>query len=138
MIGRNNFKHPVNVSVLGAYGESSEYEFTPFGANPELIAQLESVSPGITETAASQSGSQSDFFENLTQLVGILVQGKAQHDWLKINLERAQRGQPPIQPQQYMPGMNLGVTSDTKQMMYIIAAIGFAAFVLPSLVKSRR
>lgn len=109
-----------------------------FDLDPELLNQLNTFAPGVVEQAASSSFDWNGFVSKIAELVGTGVMLEAQRDLLRVNLERAQKGLPPISAQQYMPGVNVGVSDDTKLMLYILGGIGFAALFLPALLKRGR
>lgn len=101
--------------------------------------QIEATAPGTLQTAVNQSSGTGGIdwnalSSNLTNLIGTVVQAEAQRDLLRMNLDRARQGLPPINAQQYMPGVNVGIASDTQKMLLIGAGILAAAFVLPSLL----
>lgn len=100
------------------------------------LRQIEANVPSAIAQAKSESSGWdfSNVLENLTQLVGVVLQGKTQHDLLQMNLDRARNGLPPINAQQYMPGVNVGVDDGTKKMLIGVAAIGAAALILPALI----
>lgn len=101
-----------------------------------VLRQVEAAAPGTVQNAASNSFDWNSLVSNLTQLVGVVVQAEAQRDLLQVNLQRAQQGLPPINAQQYMPGVNVGVSQDTQKMIYTLGALGIGAVVLLSLVNS--
>lgn len=111
--------------------------------SPDLSATLrmtEANAPGSLETAQS-STSGFDFkslLESLSGVIGVVVQAKTQQDLLKANLDRAKIGLPPLNAQAYMPGVNVGVASDTQKMVFIVAGIAAGAIVLSALAGGRR
>lgn len=88
------------------------------------LKNIEAASPGAVSDAVQSSGFNWDsFMDNLSQIVGVVVQGKVQHDLLQVNLDRARLGQPPINTAAYTPGVNVGVSGDTKQLVYIVGGV---------------
>lgn len=109
--------------------------------DPNLTAtfrQIEAAAPGAVATAKENGGwSLDSIMDNLTQIVGTVVQAKAQRDLLKANLRRAEQGLPPINAQAYMPGVNVGVSSDTQKMIYTLGGAALAVLVLSAVLNSR-
>ncbi len=67
-----------------------------------------------------------------------LGQAYFQTQAMKINLDRAKQGLPPINTAAYAPGINVGVTPQTRNML-MYGAIGLAAvFVIMQLTKGKR
>jgi hypothetical protein len=92
------------------------------------LRQIESAAPGAVASAKSSSGFNFDaLMTNLSSIVSTVVQAEAQRDLLKANLDRAAKGLPPLNAQNYMPGVNVGVSSDTKPLIY--AGLGVLALV---------
>lgn len=100
--------------------------------------QIEDAAPGAVAEAKASGWNLDSVMENLASIVGTVVQAEAQRDLLKVNLQRAQQGLPPLNAQQYMPGVNVGVASDTQRMVYILGGLALAAVVLPSLIGGGR
>lgn len=144
--------YPSAVPTLGRIGYVSEidgYQITPdllvvdaYGTvDPDksaVLRQIEANAPGTVASAQSSSFDWNSMMNNLTELVGVALQGKAQHDLLQANIERAKQGLPPLNAQQYMPGVNVGVSNDTKNTLYILAAMGLGAVILPQLMGGGR
>lgn len=102
------------------------------------LQQIESVAPGAVAEAKASGWSFDSIMKNLSAIVGTVVQAEAQRDLLKANLKRAEQGLPPLNAQAYMPGVNVGVTSDTQRMVYILGGLAIAALVLPQLMPRGR
>lgn len=85
------------------------------GANAQTRAGLGDLAP------------VSDWGKTFTDAVGALVQGKAQSDLIKLNISRAEQGLPPIDPGNITPGVNVGLSADTRQLA--ILGIGGAILV---------
>lgn len=102
------------------------------------LRQVEANAPGAVQTAKNNSGFDfNSILSNLSNIVTTVVQAEAQRDLLRMNLDRAARGLPPINAQQYMPGVNVGVADDTKNLVYIGLAV-FGGVALISALSKRR
>lgn len=99
--------------------------------------QVEANAPGAMQEAMGSSWNMTAVLDNLSQIVSTVVQAKAQHDLLQANIDRASKGLAPLNAQAYMPGVNVGVSSDTKTMLYIFGG-GAALLALASMMNSRR
>jgi hypothetical protein len=148
-----------NVTRLGAYSrnrlgvfygddysgftvQDDGYVYDATGAvDPNMTAtfrQIEATQPGTITEAKTASFDWNSLVDNVTQLVQVGIQAEAQRDLLQMNLDRARQGLPPINAQQYMPGVNVGVSDDTKQLLYILGFGALGVFALSSVFGGRR
>jgi hypothetical protein len=126
-----------NVPSLGEIWPTNA-NYGEWELDPVFVTQLETASPGIVSEAQANSWDLNSFFANLSQLIGVGVQAKAQHDLLQANIDRAKQGLPPLTAQNYMPGVNVGVTSDTQKLILGVVGITAAALIIPPLFKKGR
>lgn len=77
---------------------------------------------------------------SLTQAGAAYLSIEQQRELNKINLTRAQQGQPPLDSTQYQTGVNVGLGSSTQNTLITIAAVGGGVFLLSKLLggNSRR
>ena len=96
--------------------------------------QLQTVLPEVNElqNVAPNSVDWNAFLGNLTQLIGTGLTIDAQRQLLRANIERAKAGLPPIDSSQYMPGVNVGLTSQTQKTVLLVAGIAAVALVMSS------
>lgn len=105
--------------------------------SPDIVA-VESTQP----VAKSTADKVKDIVMALSQGYLTVQQMNAQKKVLDLQLERARQGLPPLNldMQQYGltgPQVSFGVTSDTKTMLGIGAAILGAVYLLPKLLRKR-
>lgn len=63
---------------------------------------------------------------------------KQQGELNKINLDRANRGEPPIEAQDYQAGVQVGVSRSTQNTIIIVAAGVAGALLLSSVLGGKR
>lgn len=124
-------------SAGNTWREDSRGVMIPDDTFTATFRQVEANAPGAVQEAVANSWSMSGVLDNLSQIVSTVVQAKAQHDLLQANIDRASKGLPPLNAQAYMPGVNVGVSSDTKVMLYTVAG-GIGALLLFNTLMSRR
>lgn len=83
----------------------------------------------ITAAQQAAGGSYSGFLTSLVNMIPQFMQFDAQHRLMQINLQRAQQGLPPIDASRYTPGIQVGATSDTQRMVYVVAGLAAIAWV---------
>lgn len=110
-------------------------EFTP---SADYVASLEEIAPGITDMTVSQAqASGENWIDSLARLLTAVVVTEQQRDLLRVQVERARAGQPPLNVSQYAGGAQIGLSSDTKWFVGVAIAGVIAAFLLPQLLKGR-
>jgi len=73
-------------------------------------------------------------FDSLFNLATTALQVRAQDKILDANIQRANKGLPPLNPQQVSPGVNVGLSAQTQKLV-TYGAIGLAlVFLLPKLI----
>lgn len=89
----------------------------------------------VTPEAEAVTASTTDqIFSALEKLASIYGSVRMQDKLLDINMERAQLGLPPIDAAQYSPGVNVGLTAQTQQLL-TWALIGFGALAVFAMMK---
>lgn len=101
---------------------------------PRMLDADKSVATGALGRKAQLSGlgdfaPVSDWGKTFTDAVTAVVQGKAQSDLIKMNISRAEQGLPPIDPGNVTPGVNVGLSADTRQL----ATLGIGAALIVGL-----
>lgn len=105
----------------------------------DWASSLDSIAPGVTDmTIAQAEASGENWIDSLSRLLTAIVVTEQQRDLLRVQVERARNGQPPLNVSQYAGGAQVGISSDTKQFL-TFALIGVGAiFLLPQLLKGLR
>jgi hypothetical protein len=83
------------------------------------------------------SGEESSALQDITGAIRDLVTSYNQQKILEANIDRAARGLPPINTSLLAPTYNVGLTSDTKNML-IIGGVVLAAILLLNGGRGRR
>ena len=97
---------------------------------------LEAVAPNVTQLVEETRSPGESWIDSLARLLPVLAATDQQRKILQIQTERARQGLPPLDASQYGVGVNVGLSSDTKQLMgYALA--GVALLVVPMLLKRR-
>lgn len=76
-----------------------------------------------------------DFGAQLVDAATAYAQYQTAQKCLDLNLVRAQQGLPPIDCAAYGTGVNIGVSSGTQQMVFIVLAVLAGVYLLPKLLK---
>lgn len=125
-----------NVTLPAGATFSPEFNFTPqFTPSAEYQQALDSVAPGVSTlvTQQAQAGG-TDWIDSLARMIGVLAIGDQQRQLLRIQVDRAQKGLPPLNTSQYTAGASVGISSDTKMFL----GIGIAAVLGVMLLKRSR
>lgn len=72
----------------------------------------------------------------LTQAGAAYLTIEQQRELNKLNLLRAQQGQPPLDSTQYQTGVNVGLGGSTQNTLITVAAIGGGVYLLSKLLSS--
>lgn len=122
-------------TYLGDAGTQAAFSYGEL--SPEYLTAVDQVAPGIVTQAERIQIPGESFIDSLSRAITTLAMADAQRQLLKVQIQRASQGLPPLNTSQYGVGanVNLGVSSDTQRMLLIGAGILAAAFVLPKLLK---
>ncbi len=104
----------------------------------DFTTSLEAIAPGVTAEIGAVQAPNESWVDSLTRLLPVLATTYQQKQLLEENMRRAQQGLAPIDVSQYSPAVRVGMTDDTKKMMYIAAAVVAALIALYILKKKRR
>jgi hypothetical protein len=80
-------------------------------------------------------GFYAQMLANAPKLIELGVMFETQRKLLQVNYELAKQGKPPLRPDQFGMGVNVGATADTRQMIYILGFGALAIFALMTLTK---
>lgn len=111
-------------------------DFTP---TIDFAQSLDEIAPGIVDMTTQQAqASGENWIDSLARLLTAVVVTEQQRDLLRVQVERARAGQPPLNVSQYAGGAQIGLSSDTKWFAGLALAGVVAAFLLPQLLGRRR
>ena len=85
---------------------------------------------GPTDVTAQTSP---DWTTQIGQIVGYVTQWDMARQLYQLNLERAQQGLEPIQSADVTPGVNIGVSSDVKNLVMLGIAVAGGLFLFSAL-----
>lgn len=148
----------MNLSRVGDYdwsgGEFADYgasappvEFGSYYSSPAVVYEYSTpqfFTPVSSVTAPSIGGP--GILDQLLKVgqsvIPMWLQTDAQRQLNEINVERAKRGQAPLNAQQYMqqmatPQMNFGLTGQTQNMVYAVAILGGGFLLIREILKPR-
>lgn len=85
---------------------------------PTWAVALETIAPTITQKINSQQQQNEPWWETWSRIASSVVMAKQQRDLMQINVERAKRGEPPLDIAQYSGvGVNVGLSQSTQQLV---------------------
>jgi hypothetical protein len=95
---------------------------------PTWTVALETLSPTITQKIASQQQRDEPWWETWARIASSVIMADQQRQLMQINVERAKRGEPPLDVAAYSSvGVQVGVSQNTQQFLTYagIAVLGF-------------
>lgn len=122
-------------TYLGDAGTQAAFSYGEL--SDDYLRAVDQVAPGIVTQAERIQIPGESFVDSLSRAITTLAMADAQRQLLKVQIQRASQGLPPLNTSQYGVGanVNVGVSSDTQRMLLIGAGILAAAFALPKLLK---
>lgn len=122
-------------TYLGDAGTQAAFSYGEL--SPEYLNAVEQTAPGIVSQSERIQLPGETFVDSLLRAITTLSMADAQRQLLKVQIQRASQGLPPLNTSQYGVGanVNVGVSSDTQRMVLIGAGLLAAAFVLPKLFR---
>lgn len=125
------------MSLGDAWGQESESYQGALDIARVTGQAFEQAAPGVLQTAEANKFPGESTLDAIGRLLPQLALAANQRELLKIQLERAQRGQPPLDASNYGLGVNVGLSPDTQKMLLIGAAGLAAVLLLPRLLGRR-
>jgi hypothetical protein len=99
---------------------------------------LDTIAPTITTKIKSQQQQGEPWWETWSRIASSVVMTKQQYDLMRINVDRAKRGEPPLDIAQYSGvGVQVGVSQNTQQFL-TYAGIAVLGFLLINTLARRR
>ncbi len=99
------------------------------GPPAEYVAELEKLAPSITDKIEQVQTPGESWIDALSRIVPSILATVQQRELLQIQVERARAGLPPLDVSAYTPGVAVGLSKDTKELL-MYGAIGAAAVYL--------
>ncbi len=94
-----------------------------------FVPVIENVAPGITEVANRIAVEGESWISTISRAMTMVAMADYQRQILKAQLERARRGEPPLQPREYAPAINVGLSPQTRRLL-IYGGIALVAVLL--------
>lgn len=105
---------------------------------PTWTVALESIAPTITQKIATQQQRDEPWWETWSRIASSVVMANQQRQLMQINVERAKRGEPPLDMAAYSGvGVQVGVSQNTQQFL-TYAGIAVLGFLLINTLARRR
>ena len=105
---------------------------------PTWTVAIESYAPTLTQKIKSQQQADEPWWETWGRIASSVVLAQQQRELMKINVERAKKGQPPLDMAAYTGvGVQVGVSQGTQQFL-TYAGIAVLGFLLINTLARRR
>ncbi len=105
---------------------------------PAWTVSLETLAPTITAKIKSQQQQDEPWWEAWSRIASSVVMTKQQYDLMQINVERAKRGEKPLDVAAYSGiGVNVGLSSQT-QALVTYGGLALLAFLVFNTLARRR
>jgi hypothetical protein len=103
---------------------------------PTWTVALETLAPSITQKIASQQQRDEPWWETWARIASSVIMANQQRQLMQINVERAKRGEPPLDVAAYSSvGVQVGVSQNTQQFLTYAGAALLAFLVFNTLAR---
>lgn len=113
--------YPAPMPVVG-YGTASTED-------RGFVPAIETAAPGITEVANQIAVEGESIISAISRAMTMVAMTEYQRQILKAQLERARQGLPPLQPSEYAPAVNVGLSPQTRNLL-IYGGLALVAVML--------
>lgn len=120
-----DIEYPINAYAVGpapSYG-------TPATEERNFVPVIEATAPGITEIANRIAVEGESWISAISRAMTTVAMADYQRRILNAQLERARQGLPPLQPSEYAPAINVGLSPQTRTLL-IYGGIALVAVLL--------
>lgn len=94
-----------------------------------FVPVIEATAPGITEIANRIAVEGESWISAISRAMTTVAMADYQRRILNAQLERARQGLPPLQPSEYAPAINVGLSPQTRNLL-IYGGIALVAVLL--------
>jgi len=94
-----------------------------------FVPAIESVAPGITEVANRIAVEGESWISAISRAMTTVAMLESQRQIIKAQMERASKGLPPMQPSEYAPAINVGLSPQTRSLL-IYGGLALVAVLL--------
>lgn len=98
----------------------------------DYAVQLETLAPSITEKIEQVQTPGESWLDALARIIPSILATVQQKELLDVQIERARAGLPPLDVSAYTPGVAVGLSQDTKQLLMYGGAAALAIWVFTS------
>jgi len=100
------------------------------GVSDDYAEQLELLAPSIVDKIEETQTPGESWIDTLSRILPSILASVQQKQLLDVQIERARAGLPPLDVSQYTPGVSVGLSQSTKDLLMYggIAALGVWAF----------
>lgn len=124
------------MDVQGTF-ETGDLSVVQTSPPADYAQSLESIAPNVNALIEDTRVSGESWIDSLARLLPVLATTEQQRQLLKIQTQRAAQGLPPLDVSNYAAGVNVGLSSDTRQLLGYALAGAAVLVVLPMLLKRR-
>ena len=82
-----------------------------------FIPAIEQAAPGITQIANQIAVEGESWISAISRAMTTVAMADYQRQILKAQLDRARQGLPPLQPSEYAPAINVGLSAQTRSLL---------------------
>lgn len=88
------------------------------------------IAPGFNDLVNQQQQAGESWLDSAARLLPILAATDQQRQLLQVQVDRAKQGLPPLNVSQYAAGVQVGMSSDLKNLLIVggLAALGIMLF----------
>lgn len=105
---------------------------------PTWATALETIAPTISQKINSQQQADEPWWETWSRIATAVVMTAQQRDLMRINVERAKQGLPPLDVASYTGvGVNVGLSQQTQQLV-TYGGLALLAFLVFNTLARRR
>ena len=129
------FPEPANTTInrsLPVFDPARDAQPWWSAPSPEWASAIESVAPNVNKMLQEQSRSRETWDETLQRIMPAIAATVQQREILKIQLERARQGLPPLPNSEFGAQVSVGLDASTRNALLIggAALIGLLAWRL--------
>ena len=104
------------------------------GSPEEWVKAIEGIVPGAAAMTSTQltPANVDAWVASVARAASTIALTVQQQRLLRVQVDRARQGLDPLDTSNYTPGVNFGLTSDTRNMTLILGVLGVAGLFLLS------
>ena len=108
----------------------------PYGMTDEQARAINSIASNATQIIAENQAPGEPWYVTAEKILTGLIMSNQQNELMKLNIERARKGLPPVDINRYSGvGVNVGLSQGTQNLVLYLALGAGALILLNSLMK---